>query len=345
LLSGKHPSSTLANPTGSSARFAPPSAFNPEISNELDRVVVKAVDPNPERRFQTADEFRQAVSRFVPAGFRPEFELPALLSRYTSSRELKNKGLELLLAKARPLLEPANSLVVPVVVSMGAPPAVSPVIPTPPSSELEVPPLRRRKSRWPIVALFIAIATAAIVAGLGSVITKHPSALPELQPPAHPSPLPVPVPAPAPQVRSPESIPATQAPPRPVPPRPAPPGSDLRPSLSVAPEVPKRKPKAVSLKIPLRSSDSQSTAEQLLESAFDSFERSDLAEALEFAQMALKQGAGTRGHILVGRIAARRKDFSAAQAAFEQALRLSPGNPQATRLLEKVRCGSPEDVP
>jgi cytochrome c-type biogenesis protein CcmH/NrfG len=110
------------------------------------------------------------------------------------------------------------------------------------------------------------------------------------------------------------------------------------------PILPKRKPKAVLSRTTLPTSDSQATAEQLLESAFDSFERSALAEALVFAQMALKQGAGTRAYILIGRIAARRKDFAAAQAAFEQALRLSPGNPQATRLLEKVRRGSPEDA-
>lgn len=343
LLSGKHPGSTLANPTGSTARFAPPSAFNPEIPNELDQVVAKAVDPNPDRRFQTGDEFRQAASRFVPAGFEPGRELPALLSRYTSSRELKKKGLELLLAEARPLLDEGKPVVVPVAGLMGPPPVAPPVSPAAASSELEVPPLRRRKSKWPIFAVLIAIATAGLVAVLGSVITKHPAPLPEAQPPAIPPA--VPSPTPTPQVPSLPSIPSTQAQPQPPTPRPAPSRADLRPSVPVAPDVSKRKPRVVSPKLPVRSSDSQATAEQLLESALESFERSDLAEASEFAQMALKQGAGTRAYILIGRIAARRKDFSAAQAAFEQALRLSPGNPQATRLLEKVRRGSPEDLP
>jgi serine/threonine-protein kinase len=346
LLSGKHPGSSLANPTGSNARFAPPSAFNPEVPDELDRIVAKAIDPNPALRFQTADEFRQSVSRFIPPDFQPERELSALISRHTSSRELKDKGLALLLAEARPLLDQGKPVVVPVVTLVGSPPAGQPAVPTVASSEIEAPSLRSHKRKWAIVV--ISVATAGLVAGIGAMVARHSDPVSSVQPSVQ-------VPSPARVLSTeppsdPEPRRPTQSglgpPPRPEWPRPASPSIEPPPTASpgVRPHS-KRRTKAVSSNTTFQSSGSQATAEQLLESAFDSFERSDLPEALELAQMALKQGAGTKAYILIGRIAARRKDFSAAHAAFEQALRLSPGNPQATRLLEKVRRGNLEDAP
>lgn len=357
LLSGKHPGSTLANPTGTNGRFAPPSAFNPEVPDQLNQVVAKAISPDPSLRFQKAKEFAEAVARFVPSDLRPEQQLAQFLARHTASRELKEKGLALRLAEARPLLGRSSPPAVPIVLPMNTPNVAPPAAPAAVSSKVEAPPtLRRRTSRWTVVAIFVA--TVGLVAGVGAVLWRHeppgPTAPPSgsAQPPTLPPspaarptsrPFPETPPRTVPPVSQPTNATSEEAAPRPVATRPAPTVAKPPSSGTVTSTIPEPKPKAAPLKRRQQTSDTQ-TADELIELAGDSFERSDLSTAWDLAGKALLKGGGARAYILIGRIAARRKDFSAAQAAFESALRLSPGNPQATRLLDKIRQGNFDDA-
>lgn len=45
---------------------APPSQVNPAVSEELSAAILKALAKNPAHRFQTAEEFRQALSSYLP---------------------------------------------------------------------------------------------------------------------------------------------------------------------------------------------------------------------------------------------------------------------------------------
>jgi serine/threonine-protein kinase len=49
-------------------RPTPPSAVNPAVSSQLDSVVIRALDKNPERRFVNADTFISALERAAESG-------------------------------------------------------------------------------------------------------------------------------------------------------------------------------------------------------------------------------------------------------------------------------------
>ena len=46
---------------------APPSRLNPAIPPDVDRVILRALDKDPRRRFQTPDELAQAYQQAVNA--------------------------------------------------------------------------------------------------------------------------------------------------------------------------------------------------------------------------------------------------------------------------------------
>ncbi len=111
ILTRREPGSTKANRTVSSDRFVPPSAFNPEVSHELDQVVARATDPDPNLRFQTAAELARAAGRHVPEGFAGKAAVANLIFRNTS--RLAGNLLSKLLEEGRPLLDDAPVLAPP----------------------------------------------------------------------------------------------------------------------------------------------------------------------------------------------------------------------------------------
>jgi serine/threonine protein kinase len=56
-----------------------PSAFNPDVSPDLDAVVAKAMHIDSQERYGSADELRRALAPFVASESRPEEELSALM--------------------------------------------------------------------------------------------------------------------------------------------------------------------------------------------------------------------------------------------------------------------------
>jgi tetratricopeptide (TPR) repeat protein len=100
LLSGHDPTSQLAQVLGP---LPPPSEFNPEVSAQLDEIVAKAVQVDPNHRFQTAAEFLAAVAPLIPEGYQGSKELAHQLFRYHSP--LGEEGFANDIARARPLLE------------------------------------------------------------------------------------------------------------------------------------------------------------------------------------------------------------------------------------------------
>lgn len=155
LLSGKDPGAFVADSSEANERFPPPSDFNPEIPPELDRTVAKAINADPEFRFQRAEDFQQVVSHFIPTAFLGERQVATLLSRYSPVR--KDEVLASLVAGARPLLDRA-------------------VTPSQIEPAKELPPRARRKWGRP---LSLALGAASILAAIW-VFSPWQSPLPTL---------------------------------------------------------------------------------------------------------------------------------------------------------------------
>jgi serine/threonine protein kinase len=296
LLSGNDPEECLDS---ASAQLPAPSSFNPQVSAELDRIVAKALHPNPSRRFQSAGEFLDALKPAIPAGYDGPRALARQVFRYESA--LKKDGIAKDIARARPLLGP----------SVAAKP--------------------RRGRR----ALALLIVLPAIAGGiyLWSRFKQDPpgsggGSLPTSPQPPAPPPLPPPPPPPAPPTAS---SPAPLL------------GSPSAPLLPPAPRASSRKPPRESS--PSSGTAAQPAADELLAAARESFEMESFSEALRLARAAAKQGAGAKAHILIGTCLSIAKDHQGARAAFEQALRLSPGNAEAKRLLDELLRKPPNKTP
>jgi serine/threonine protein kinase len=68
----------------SRGEHAPPSLLNPEVPADLDAVVRRATSASPDERFATADDFRRALAGFVPPEVHPEIWLSMALKEIFS---------------------------------------------------------------------------------------------------------------------------------------------------------------------------------------------------------------------------------------------------------------------
>jgi eukaryotic-like serine/threonine-protein kinase len=129
---------------------APPSALRPEVSQELDQIVLRALAKDPADRYQTAEEFIEDLER-VEAG------LPISRATSTAATALLAGAAA---GEATELLGESPTRVV-----APPPPPATPRRPPPvypPASPYDEPPRRRRRwVPWLLVALLIAAAALA----------------------------------------------------------------------------------------------------------------------------------------------------------------------------------------
>lgn len=121
-----------------------------------------------------------------------------------------------------------------------------------------------------------------------------------------------------------------------------------RPEPPAAPQVPVppiRETVTLEPKIAPQAEAPQPSADELLASAKESFERSDLSKALALARRAAEQGAGAPAFVLIASCLSIKQDFAGAQKALKQALFISPGDADAKRMLERLRNGVPDNTP
>jgi serine/threonine protein kinase len=297
LLSGENPADHRENPD---TPLPPPSTFNPDVPSDLDAIVLKAIHAHPNRRFQTAADFRLAVARFFPSGYQGSEELASLIKQYrlTSHDQFFTE----LVDRARPLLKTGGT----------------------------------RKHNGIRVAAVLALVLLAGGAFLAIRQIDHPAAS---QP--EPQPLQLPIPDPSPPPRTPPPAAALPQPPIPATPPSAaqlpattaslsqPPSS--RPSASFrSARPPKAKSHTTSEPQPQR--DAQDP-EALLNSAMHAITTGEGSKALHLARASVDIRPSADAYILIGRLLSS-SDPPAARAALESALRLDPGNQQATRLLK-----------
>jgi len=328
MLTRRDPGITQSNRTSSNDRFVAPSTFNPEVKSDLDSVVAKAIDPDPNLRFQNAAELSRAVARYVPEGFVGRAEVANLIFRNTS--RLGDNLLPRLLAEGRPLFDDAllpKHVVIDNTVTEPGMPLIR--------SEELVPVPRTNWRR--VVPLSIGAAT---ILGMTLFFLFRGSETVEL-PVVRPTAIPVPSTiAPTPTKPSP---PVTA----PNPPKPTPVETVVsRPeATSRSPEPPVHKPAITRPEVVAERPSPQQTPNEILIEAQESFERSELSDALSLAKLAVERGAGAPAFVLIGSCLSIKKDYAGARNAFKQALRLSPNNAAAKRLLERLQRETSDDSP
>jgi serine/threonine protein kinase len=310
LLSGRDPSEQLDTPYNPTRVLPPPSTFHPEVPPELDAVVLKAVQPHPDRRFQTAEDFRQAISPFIPPAFTGPAELAKLVRRHQLTNE--DEFFTALVDHARPLLKPETA----------------------PSSAK--PPITRKANHR---ALTFGIAMVVLLFGASYLF--YPATSESLPPP----PISPQVPPPTfPPSESTPLVPISPSP-SPQPPQVKPPLPATTPESTKAEGVatPDRPRKASSrtksqtvTPLPPTSTSAPSDPRELLNAALAAAVSGDSAKALRLARASVELSPSVEAHVLIGNLLFR-SDPDAAEASFEAALRLSPSTPQAIRALEKLR--------
>jgi serine/threonine protein kinase len=315
LLSGRDPE---GQPDGAGAVLSPPSAFNPEVSANLDAIVIKAIHPNPIHRFQTAAEFLDAVTPLIPAGYDGAKELTHQVFRYESA--LKKDAIASDVARARSLLEPATS-------TSGS--------------------VWKHKPLLFSALLALLAATAAATLGIILWPISKPTKISDVtssrtpigvkqSPSESPSP---PAPSPGEAGRGLGRGAVSGQPPQPSL-LPASRGEGVAdfpaPASPIHKTIP-RPTKTTHETMPQSDTPPQPGPDELMVAAMDSFEAENFPQALKLARAAAKQGGGAKAYVLIGTCLSLAKDYPAARAAFEHALRLSPGNAEAKRLLEQLR--------
>lgn len=298
LLTGANPESRLAE--GES--LPPPSSLNPKVPLDLDEVVARAIDAHPNRRFQTAGGFGDAVACLVPFEYAGQPELAQLLARYQPV--LEQRFFAEVVDRGRPLLEQIES--------------------------------RRWWRKHPLGTALLGLAALVLLVLLAARpvrqawVDRHPK-------PAPASATPLPPPASEANLAAVPSIPVPEPrPPAPVEvPRPAG-GAPAAPQvMRVRSSSGAKRGTAAPAATPAQSSPAP-PAEELLDAAFEALARSDHAKAVALARASLQQRPTADAYILVGRILFE-SDPEAAQTALEAAIRLSPSDRQASRLLDALR--------
>jgi serine/threonine-protein kinase len=331
LLTQADPASSQARRAGPDEAFPPPSAFNPRVPRELNVVVAKATHADPGQRFQTANELAEAVGAYIPEGFAGKKEVAGLVFRNTS--RLGDGLLPRLREEGRPLLDKPSPEVAPMAAErlneIAAPEGSAPK----PTKTMDP----RARGRWRR-SMVIFLSTGLMLGALFVIFMylreggRVPAAASVAPPPA------VPPPRPEAVTESPTTAPAPSAGPRPIalprsavtaPHKPPAPEPGLAPAPAPAPILPVKQPRT----------------DELLTAASDAFDRSELPQALAQAKLAAERGAGAPAQILIGRILAVRHDLAGAKTAFEEALRLSPGNTEAAHRLERLRRKMPDESP
>ena len=296
----------------------PPSLFNPEVPFELDALVAKATNVNPEYRYANAEELRRDLATFIPAGFHPEPLLSSLMKELFSPEadRAERRGL---VEAARPMLAASDA-------HHHEHRRASDAVPEEPLAQVAESRPARRRSPW------IASVVAGALACLGALVFLRPAVRPVEQAlpaktarpgaaviasvPKSPSVASAPVAALRP--KSPPIVAAPSPVPAPVPvvpetnaqqgdsdPKQQHPAAPKRPEIVVAPSL---------VRI------------DHLRLARDAFNARDWAAALGEGKSAVAAGGGAEAHSLLGNTYFKMGHFAEAEQAYAKAVALDPAN-------------------
>lgn len=292
--------------------------LNPDIPDELARLVARATAVAPEARPRAADEVGAALTTFLPAGADPQHETALLLRACFDVDTLQPLLAADILAARRMVTgePPREELPRRATKPSRAAPARLPASPAP----VPIPerPARDRRGLW-----LAGVAVLALSAGAVALL-RHEDAPPSVLAAAAPTPPrvappPAPAPAPPPVV---QELPAPAAPAAPA----------------ITPRTSRRPPDA-------RATRGEG-ADRLLREADDLFERGNTAGAMARARQAIAAGAGAPAHVLMGTLLINLHNYKAAEPELIEATREDPRNAEAARLLALLRrTAAEQDAP
>ncbi len=291
--------------------------LNPEVPDELARIVARATALAPQDRPRGADELGAALTTFLPACSDPQQETAALLRSCFDVDTLQPLlTAEIAAARRLVMVEPPPTEARPrrTMPLNASPPRPAQIAPS--MTSLSIP----RRDRGPLLTVAVALA----VAGAGIALLRHqdesgsepgdPVAAAAPAPAAPPA-LIAPPPAPPAPPASPASLPP-EAPPRPA---------------AEKPRTSGRRPEA------LARTARDDVPERLVGQANALFERGNTAGALARARQAIAAGAGAPAHVLLGTLLVSLHNYKDAEPELAEAIRLDPDNDEAHRLLLLLR--------
>ena len=285
----------------SRGEHALPSLFNPEVPAELDAVVRKATSVNPEDRFETADDFRRALAGFVPPEVHPEIWLSIALKEIFSPDKDRSERRRLV-ESGRHLLD----------VGPERRAAGGANLAWTSSASLEVS--RQRRWRWLMPVGVGALAGMAVLFWLRMAADRADDG--EKPTRAEPS-MAAPSPPPAPPLPA-VAVQATA---------PAKPAAAPRATISGEDQASGAAPKTRS-PAPANRGVEPAPAKKTdhLGLAREAFNARDWARALDEGKRAVAGGGGAEARAVVGNTLFKMGKFPEAEAEYQKALALEPGN-------------------
>lgn len=293
------------------ASLPPPSSTNPAVSVDLDKVVLTAVATRPEERYPSAADLQAELVALLPRVPPPDRALAAFLARHFNVDKERRQMTEDIEKATTLLASDTSSSAFP-----DQPPLDSGLVPVRVSPQGP----RRRWSR----SLLRAAAGIAVLAVVAALLVSRPWA--RKPPPSRDSNGPIPQSSPASKTLGPIAEPATAE---------SAPTTRAMPLADAQPPVHTYRARRPGRSTADPVAERDNTA--LLRDAERKFKSGDLVNALDLARRALREGAGGEGHIVMGKILYARNQLSEAEAEFENAVRASPSDAEASRYLDLVR--------
>jgi eukaryotic-like serine/threonine-protein kinase len=287
--------------------------LNPEIADELARIVARATAVSPQDRPSGAEELGAALTTFLPPGTDPQQETAALLRSCFDVDTLQPllaaeiAGTKRLATGEASPTDPPPRLTTPLRLSV---PRAAPAV-TPGANSVSIP----ARDRGPLLTLAVALAVAgggiALLRYHGEGTSPPTAVVATAPPPAVPAPPPAAAPTPAP----------------------------LAADLVEAPRSSRRGPPGAA------RATRDDGPERLLRQANDLFERGNTAGALALTRQAIAAGAGAPAHVLMATLLINLRNYNAAEPELAEAIRLDPRNDEAHRLLLLLRRTAAEQSP
>jgi serine/threonine-protein kinase len=291
-----------------------PSSLNPAVSPELDALCLRAIEIEPQNRWQSAEDLLDAIALVPGVAPTHDRKIAAFLAKYFDVDQ-ERRQLAHDINEARGLLEGQASV-------SSAP---STVVIAPPDSPPIIEPLAepRRRNSGPALAsgLVLGAAAAALVSW---TIWPHPAQPLLATTPTCPA-------APPPSFAT-----VPQARPEPIPPPEREVASAVPPDRT-SPSVPsdRRAPRRSSRRV--TPSTAEPAAAELLRDASAQLKAGEFDRAFALAHAAAQQGAGAPAHLIMGKVFFAKSDLSRAEAEFRTVAALRPDDPEAPRFLDVIR--------
>jgi hypothetical protein len=295
---------------------ATPSSANPAVTTDVDRVVAKAIESDPARRYQAADEVQVDLARLLPPGFVGDRVLVDFLAAHFPVETAKKMLTEdISRAQAQLAAETPTT-------------AIAPATDGGEVATAQPPPAPARSKRGLVLSIGVLAAIGMVALGLHlrrqSVPPPPAQRESHLQSQAGP---------PSPHGSIAPAVPVVRGSDTAVtPPVPATTSRDVAPERA---ELPRARIRPVRARAAAPAGSGH--AGDLTKQAEERLRGGDLKAAYAKAREAVRSGGGSNARVVLGRVLFAQSRLTLAEQEFAEAVRADPGNAEASRYLASVR--------